>query len=308
MSPEQEKKIQLRVGLFTLIGLIIIGSMVTYFGRLGEGLKTYYEITVRYPSAAGLLKGADVLMAGAKIGKVAEGPRILPDAKGVSIKLKIQKGIRIPTGSTFTIGSSGLLGDRFVDISMASADGPPIPPGAVIDGTREMGLSDLAVEGAQLIAEARQAISQINTILDRVNNELLSKQTVADIGKSIENIRSTTDTLVRSSGQLDKTLQETTKIIADVAKKVDTLANDASGMMVQARETMTAAKDAAKQISGAAVDARKLLSEARSGKGVIAMLLSDKQFAAQIRAFVENLRRYGILFYKDRAVTVPPGS
>ena len=48
------------------------------FGRLGEGFKTYYALTIRFNDASGLLKGSDVLLAGAKIGKVAGGPRMIP--------------------------------------------------------------------------------------------------------------------------------------------------------------------------------------------------------------------------------------
>ena len=305
MSPEQEKSIQLRVGLFTLVGLVIIAGMVTYFGRLGEGVKSFYPITVHYPNAAGLLKGADVLMAGAKIGKVSEGPRILPGSRGVSVELKIEKGIEIPSGSVFTIGSSGLLGDRFVDIAMNSESAPPIPPGSQVDGNREMGLGDLAIEGAQLIAEARQAIGQVNTILGRVNNDLLSDETVADIGKSVENLRATSDVLSKTAGSLDSTLRETSETIAGVAKKVDGVVDKADSVIGQAKQTMTAASDAAKEVSGAAADARRLLQDARTGKGVIPMLLSDKQFAAQIRSLVENLRRHGILFYRDRPAPAP---
>jgi hypothetical protein len=39
MSSE-ERGTQLKVGIFILIGLVTVGLMVVYFGRLGEGLSS----------------------------------------------------------------------------------------------------------------------------------------------------------------------------------------------------------------------------------------------------------------------------
>ena len=68
-----EQRHELKVGVFVFIGLAMIGALVVQFGRLGEGLKTYYTVTIRFADASGLLKGSDVLLAGARIGKVAGG-------------------------------------------------------------------------------------------------------------------------------------------------------------------------------------------------------------------------------------------
>src|SRR5437773_10799571 len=92
----------------------MLGALVVQFGRLGEGFRTYYPLTVRFSDASGLLKGSDVLLAGARIGKVSGGPRMVREGQGVDVPLKIYDYIKIPEVSKFTVGSSGLLGDRFV--------------------------------------------------------------------------------------------------------------------------------------------------------------------------------------------------
>ena len=55
-------------------GLAILAALVVQFGRLGEGFKTYYDLTVHFADASGLLKGSDVLLGGAKIGRVSGQP------------------------------------------------------------------------------------------------------------------------------------------------------------------------------------------------------------------------------------------
>jgi phospholipid/cholesterol/gamma-HCH transport system substrate-binding protein len=74
MNPER-RTAEIYVGLFLAIGFAVIAVMVVKFGKLGRGFKEFYEITVQFPNASGLVKGADVLMAGARIGNAATDPR-----------------------------------------------------------------------------------------------------------------------------------------------------------------------------------------------------------------------------------------
>ncbi len=298
MTPEQEKRIRIRVGFFTLVGLLIIGSMVTYFGRLGEGIKKFYPIRVEYPNASGLLKGADVLMAGAKVGSVAEGPFIMEDGRGVFVGLKIYEGIPIPEGSTFTIGSSGLLGDRFVDITMKPVEKETKPEllksGATVIGKRESGMSELASEGGLMLSDIREAVQKINQSAGRVNEHLLTEETLREFSQAVSNLNSTTESLTGSARQLDQ-------ILSDTSKKIDVLLADASEAVKEGKSAMSSASAAAGEIKVASGDLRKIVGDARKGKGIIGVLLNDEQAANNLRALIANLRKHGILWYKDRS-------
>src|SRR5207237_5519348 len=95
----RDRALELKVGIFVAIGLAMIAGFVLKFGRLGEGLKIYYDVTVRFKDASGLLKGSDILLSGAKIGRVAGGPRLL--GEGVAVPLRIYEYVKIPKGSQF---------------------------------------------------------------------------------------------------------------------------------------------------------------------------------------------------------------
>src|SRR2546430_9416049 len=152
-----ERGLEFKVGIFVFVGLAMVGALLVQFGRLGEGFKTYYSVTVRFTNASGLLKGSDVLLAGARIGKVAGGPRLVREGDGVAVPLKIYDYVKIPEGSKFTVGSSGLLGDRFVNVTMP----PGVPkiflqPNTYLNGTRETGIDDLTREGSTLVRGLRE--------------------------------------------------------------------------------------------------------------------------------------------------------
>src|SRR3954453_14405135 len=104
-----ERGLEFKVGVFVFAGLAMLGALVVQFGRLGEGFKTYYSLTVHFSDASGLLKGSDVLLGGAKIGQVSGPPRLVTTGPGVDVPLRIYDYVKISTGSTITVGSSGLL-------------------------------------------------------------------------------------------------------------------------------------------------------------------------------------------------------
>jgi phospholipid/cholesterol/gamma-HCH transport system substrate-binding protein len=272
-----ERGLEFKVGAFVFVGLAMLGALVVQFGRLGEGFKTYYPITVRFSDASGLLKGSDVLLAGAKIGKVSGGPRMVREGNGVDVPLKIYDYIKVPEEAKFTVGSSGLLGDRFVNVTMPV--GQPkkyLPPNAHISGARETGLTDLTREGGALVNDMRSAVQNINGTFTRLNQDALSPNNMQNLKSSIEHLSQATGALAESSKKLD-------------------------GVIDKADATVSSTKKAADDLQRAIGDARKAIQSATEGKGLLAALLTNQQLANDLRALIGNLRAHGVLFYRDSA-------
>ena len=280
-----ERGLEFKVGAFVFVGLAMLGALVVQFGRLGEGLRTYYPLTVRFTDASGLLKGSDVLLAGAKIGKVSGGPRMVREGQGVDVPLKIYDYIKVPEGSKFTVGSSGLLGDRFVNVTMPP--GQPkafLAPNTHVSGARETGIDDLTREGGALVKDLRGTVQKIDMAATRLTQDTLSSA-------NMENLKASMQHLNEASGAL-----------AESSKKLD-------GVIGKADSTMVSAKNAADDLQNAIGDTRKLLRTATQGKGLLPALLTNQQLADDLHALISNLRAHGILFYRDTAAkieTTPP--
>ena len=281
-----ERGLEFKVGVFVFVGLAMLGALLVQFGRLGEGFKTYYTITVRFSDASGLLKGTDVLLAGARIGKVADGPKLVREGGGVAVPLKIYDYIKIPEGAKFTVGSSGLLGDRFVNVAIPS--GPQkayLSPNADVKGARETGIDDLTRSGGALVNDLRGTVQKIDTTVNRLNQDTLSPANMENLKASMEHLNQATGALAESSKKLD-------------------------GVIEQADSAMASAKKAADGLQNAITDTRKVLRSATQGKGLVATLLNDQQLANDLHALITNLRAHGVLFYRDSAAgrqAKPPG-
>lgn len=281
---QNERGLEFKVGAFVFVGLVILAALVVQFGRVGEGFKTYYALTIQFPDASGLLKGSDVLLAGAKIGRVSDGPRLTRGGHGVDVPLRIYDYVKIPTGSKFTVGSSGLLGDRFVAVTMPQGEPAGyLSKGAVIAGARETGLDDLTREGGFLVTDLRGTVQNINSTITRLNEQALSSGNMENLKASIEHLNQATGAMAESS------------------KKID-------GVLEKADATMGSSKKAADDLQSAIADARKTLQaatqvirEAMTGKGLLPTMLSNQELANDLHALVSNLRAHGILFYRDSA-------
>ncbi|CEF55776.1 MlaD family protein [Acetobacter ghanensis] len=111
------------------IGAIICSTLVlaaaTGFGVYASNTqktpgKTSYELTARFVSANGLARGADVDIAGVKVGRVAA--IILDPASQMAIvRFQLDGALHLPTDSTLTISSSTLSSENALMIEPGKA-------------------------------------------------------------------------------------------------------------------------------------------------------------------------------------------
>ncbi|HEY3412628.1 MAG TPA: MlaD family protein [Armatimonadota bacterium] len=102
-----------KVGAVVIGTAILLAAVLWFF--LGRGIGGY-PVDVSFKDAQGTKEGADVHLAGVKIGTVR---KIDVDASGrrAVMHLNIFPDRRIPEGAIYTVTSGGLLGEMFVQIS-----------------------------------------------------------------------------------------------------------------------------------------------------------------------------------------------
>src|SRR3972149_12216068 len=117
LSPEA------KVGLFVLIGIILLVYMSLRVGgfRLGGG--EGYPLTVEFGSAAGLDPDSSVRVAGVEVGRVKE---IGLEDNRAHLVLLIRPDVRIGRDFTAILKTTGLLGDRYVELLPGAPGAPPL--------------------------------------------------------------------------------------------------------------------------------------------------------------------------------------
>jgi phospholipid/cholesterol/gamma-HCH transport system substrate-binding protein len=249
------------VGIFLMFGVAIICTLIIFFGEVQDYFKPSYQFTVEFPNASGLLKGSDVYLSGASIGKVLTDPEPIPDEEEVKVQLKINSNVKVRKDAKFVIGSSGLLGDRFVDVQ--PVEYPPDTPddkkgafiqdGETLPGTRTVGIDQLTQSAEPLIMKANEIATQLDDMITRLNQDVLSGTSTTDLKETIAKLRD--------------------------------MVNNGDNMIKHADIFMQ--------------DSDALIRQVKDGNGTLGMLINDRQTRNNLRDLIQNMKEHGPVFYHD---------
>jgi len=198
---KQTANLETKVGIFLLMGIGLICTLIIIFGEVPDLFKPTYSVTVTFPNASGLLKGSDVYLSGALIGKVTTDPQPIPDTQTVEVKLKINKNIGIRDDASYVIGSSGLLGDKFVEVrpveykkgTTEDQKAPLVKDGEVIEGAPAMDIDALMKSGKPLIDKANDIADQLDEMIRKLNLDVFSGTSTEDLKETIAKLRKMVD-------------------------------------------------------------------------------------------------------------------
>lgn len=296
------------VGLFVFFGLAIMGTLIVQFGRFSDRLRDKYDIEVVFPDASGIRAGSPVSLAGQKVGFVAVDPELNADFSGVSVIVSIYGDKRIPKGSDFSIGTSGLMGDTFIKISMPEEPKPDyLESGAKLKGGATTGLDALQDDAGVLLGEIniavkeiQEAVQSLNRVFGKIENGMLSDENLENLKTSFAQLRETTENLNTSTKKLDP-------LMVDAKATV----GEAKIAMTKAGETFDKAKDVIGKAEPALAELEPTIAELKStlknanaaitkmteGGGVTAALISDSGLRSDLESFLDKLERHGILGY-----------
>ena len=96
------------------VALVFLGYAVLNSGRGsagGDGIR----LTARFDRIDGLSNGADVRIAGVRVGNVVAS-RIDPQTFGAELTMKVDSGLQLPDDTSAEVTSEGLLGGRYVSL------------------------------------------------------------------------------------------------------------------------------------------------------------------------------------------------
>src|SRR3972149_10096965 len=122
-----------KVGLFVLIGIIILAYMSLRLGGIQLGRAEGYTLFVDFDSAAGLDPNAPVRVAGVEVGRVKT---ITLKDDMAHLELLIQPDVKIGKDFTAVLTTKGLLGEKYLELVPGVPGVPSLKEGEYITRTR----------------------------------------------------------------------------------------------------------------------------------------------------------------------------
>ncbi len=109
------------VGLFLITGIAAVTYLsVVISGVSGLGTEGY-QLKAVFENSSGLKRGADVEIAGVRIGQV-ESISLDPESQESVVWLTINDDVEIQDDSIASIRTAGIIGDKYIKVSTGGGD------------------------------------------------------------------------------------------------------------------------------------------------------------------------------------------
>ncbi|MGA2193306.1 MAG: MlaD family protein [Nitrospirota bacterium] len=256
---------ELKVGILVVSALVLLAVGIIEIGANLPLLSRTYNLYLRMDNSLGLRVGSVVRLAGIEVGNVKDiSLPSDPNDKNLVISLSIQDKYRdrIRQDSTAMVRTMGLLGDKYLDISIGSPSSPEMKPGGVLTILKETQLANVLAGASSGLEGLNVVLGQLKIILGTVSSGqgtagllLKDPRLYQQLNNSAAGLESVVNDLKKGKGSAGKLIEdpEVYQNLADVSRK-----------------------------------ARELVAKLDSGS--FAELSEDKDFYLNLKTVSENLR------------------
>ncbi|HEY3426959.1 MAG TPA: MlaD family protein [Negativicutes bacterium] len=271
-----------KVGAVTLIGLLLLAFMIMQLGVFTFGEKGY-PIQAVFSQVGGLKEGNVVRYSGVEVGHV-RGVQIAPD--GVQVTLIINPGVKIPEGSKFSIGTDGLLGEKFVNIAPPPSTSGFLSPRSVVRGEETKGLEEMMASADKVLADLQKLLKSFNEVMGDENVKAAFKDTVQNAQDISANLKALSATLAHMAQNNEGDVNVMVSNLRDMSGSLRTVAARVDKMMADIDNNGQTAADLREAIENLKSTSLRVEKMANSLEGVV----TDPETSQNIKETLRNAR------------------
>ncbi len=260
-----------KVGVFVIIGIIILTYMSMRVGELSFKRAKGYDVNVYFDSATGLAKDVQVEIAGVEVGRVRKIS--LENGKALVV-LRINSNVKLTKDAKAVIRTKGILGDKYVELVPGSPSAPPLKEGDRI--VKTVPTTDMD----SLMITLEEVAKNINRLTNSLANVVGGEKGEASLNSIIENIKEMVETLNRT---VQENNEDVTNIIVNLSEFSETLnkigdtnREDIRGIISNVRKASAGIND--------------ITSKINRGKGTIGKLVNEEETVNNLNEALASLK------------------
>jgi phospholipid/cholesterol/gamma-HCH transport system substrate-binding protein len=293
-----DRSAAIKAGLFVILCGVLFSGIIIMLGERDQLFTAQYSIHACFHSAQGLMPGSDVRLAGVRAGSVGKVD-LRKDGEGhymAWVRLDVAHRYRgwITQKSRASIRTLGPLGDKYVEITLGSADETAIAPGRRIE-------TDEGEDWYSLSRRARVAVDQINQVGAQVSaalSDFNQKKIFDDFSASIKSLRRMINEAEKGKGLLHELVydKDLPKMLTDLRQTSASLRRSVEhvekgegplGAMIHGKDLRAAILD----IAASAKSVKSILAEVEKGKGVAHGLIYDEEQGKALAKYGDVAKR-----------------
>ena len=284
----REKNLELLVGAFVFVGLLLAALMVIRFGSYEYRNKSY-PLTAVFSFTNGVVVGAPVRLAGVEVGKVTDLGFTEKGGFGVEVHMQVKEGTVIRNDARPQINSLGIMGEKYIEFIPVGTTAPILKPDESIRGVDPVAMNELMEQGKKVAGQIQNMISG-----------WADKDTQDNIKATAANLKALTDEKTQTA--LKGTLTNLQEMSGSPNKENITQAitsfrefSDSSKRVAVRLDEILAKNDESLKVIGPKVVAlldsmSQIFSKMQAGQGTIGKLMKDETIATDIKDFVQDIK------------------
>ncbi|MBN2208767.1 MAG: MCE family protein [Candidatus Coatesbacteria bacterium] len=307
---------EIRVGLFVILAVVLFGAFVFSIGGRSRLLQPKYRLVAYFGSVSGLVAGAPVMLEGVDVGTVEDIELLLdPMGKRVRVTLVIETSVqdKIRTDSKARIETMGVLGDKYIEITMGSFDKKALEDGTILRSVEPTDYNALLKSGQSVLERLDDASGSLAQILKKidegqglagavVNEEINVKDVMDSFVTATKSLQGVLDDVKLGQGTLGMLLYDH-KARDNVTQLLSSLDRITMGIQEGKGTLGKLAKDDAlyerltSDIGESARLLKSLLASLQFGEGLFPKLLSEEstgQMLSDANAAIRNLNEAAV--------------
>lgn len=288
----EKSRLELKVGLFVLIGLVLLAVLIIQFSKGTSVFRGTYDLNLHAVNVGGLKPRASVLLAGVQVGNVSD-IKLAEDGKSVTIFLKIYKEFKIYHDARFVIEQAGFLGDQYVSVIPTANNDRLLVNGDVVDCQEPFNLQEVARSASGFIQRIDDTAKKLDTSVSDLQRVVLNGQTLTNFSVAVVNLRAFSEqasgAVSNINGLIATNGSQINLAVSNVlvfSQQLNQLANSADGLLTTNGVEIS---NAVKNVESSTETLKKVMDDLQSGNGLAGTLLQNEQFATNVQAIANNL-------------------
>ncbi len=268
--------------------LVTFAIMMLIYASFHGGSTSFFEekdtLTAYFPNVGGLVTGAPVWLGGVEVGNVRSIQFVnLDDYRRIRVDFVISSTAWqfVTQDSRATLGTIGVLGDKYVEVIPGSKDLPLVEPGAVLPTVRATGFEALFTEAPQTLDAIDGLMQSMTELTEKI------KSGEGTIGKAFSDTAlyvsmvSALEQTAAVMGELKKSQKEIQDKLATLLDKSSVVAGSLADGNGSAGRMLT---DTSLYTHLAASSARldSILAKIERGDGTAGALVTDDRLYEEI--------------------------
>ena len=135
-------RMEITVGVFLVMGFLALGWLAMQLGEVSwlTGAKSY-TLNAEFNNISGVKLGADIQISGVTVGKVRQ--LHLNEDNLAVVTMQGDKGVKVPVDAIASVKSQGIIGDKFIQITLGGDETAYQPGETIVDTESAVDLESL---------------------------------------------------------------------------------------------------------------------------------------------------------------------